>query len=119
MADCFGAEDNEKELTVFPLSFETIKTEQTKDTNLQKQLQHNQQYQIKAFHGGGKTLFSLICRNNKIFIPEKLRIPTVEWYHNILCHPGQTRTEETIRQHFYWPNLDKDVKKVCAHCGTC
>ena len=26
----------------------------------------------------------------------------VQWYHEYLCHPGETRTELTIDQHFAW-----------------
>jgi len=36
-----------------------------------------------------------------------------------LCHPGETRTEQTIRQHFYWKNLRETVHKVCSTCSTC
>ena len=43
----------------------------------------------------------------------------VKWYHEFLCHPGEQRTLETIRQHLYWKNLPKDVKKVCKACPTC
>ena len=41
------------------------------------------------------------------------------WYHQTLCHPGETRTEQTIRQHFYWKGLRKTVQEVCKKCPTC
>ena len=44
---------------------------------------------------------------------------TVQWYHNILCHPGKTRTEATISQHLYWKNMRKDVKNLCLKCPIC
>ena len=37
----------------------------------------------------------------------------------MLCHPGKTRTEDTIRQHFTWRSLSKDIKDVCYKCHTC
>mgnify|MGYP003335638784 CR=1 FL=1 len=41
------------------------------------------------------------------------------WYHESLCHPGMTRTEQTIRQHFTWKNLRGDVEKACKKCKVC
>ena len=43
----------------------------------------------------------------------------VQWYHEMLCHPGSTRTEATIAQHFYWKNLRKTVRNVCSKCDLC
>ena len=43
----------------------------------------------------------------------------VEWYHEVLGHPGETRTELTIKQHFTWKNLRKTVQQVCARCDAC
>ena len=46
-------------------------------------------YSIKHFHGEGKK-YSLIYRHEKIVIPKPIQKTLVEWYHNILCHPGET-----------------------------
>ena len=43
----------------------------------------------------------------------------MEWYHTTLCHPGETRTEQTIRQHFTWTRLRQDVAHICGRCHTC
>ena len=43
----------------------------------------------------------------------------MQWYHYMLCHPGENRTEETIRQHFTWKNLKGTVKKFCSQCHVC
>ena len=37
----------------------------------------------------------------------------------MLCHPGETRTEHTIRQHFDWKALLITVHDVCKKCPTC
>ena len=37
----------------------------------------------------------------------------------MLCHPGETRTEHTIRQHFDWKALCATVHDVCKKCPTC
>ena len=34
-----------------------------------------------------------------------LQPQVVEWYHLYLGHPGINRTEETIRQHFWWEDM--------------
>lgn len=34
-------------------------------------------------------------------------------------HPGATRTEETIAQHLYWPNIRKTVQAQVASCPMC
>ena len=36
-----------------------------------------------------------------------------------LCHPGETRTEQTIRQHFDWKGLRDQVHNTCKKCSTC
>ena len=96
-----------------------IAREQNKDKNLFKLLKSNTPgFHIKAFCGGGKKR-ELICHNNKIVIPASLQKRVVEWYHTILCHPGETRMEQTIRQHFTWRNLRQHVAHVCGRCHTC
>ena len=50
------------------------------------------EYCIKQFHGTGKT-YSFICRHGIIVIPKQIQKSLVEWYHNVLCHLGKTRTE--------------------------
>ena len=55
----------------------------------------------------------------KIVVPESLQLPLTEWYHNTLCHPGETRTEMTIKQHFWWRSLTTTVRNVCSKCVTC
>ena len=72
-------------------------------------------YSIKQFHGK----HYLICRHGKIVIPKQIQKTLVEWYHKVLCHPGETRTELTIGQHLYWKGLQKSVYNICSKCHTC
>ena len=37
----------------------------------------------------------------------------------MLCHPGETRTEHTIHQHFDWKGLHTTVHNVFKECPTC
>ena len=52
-------------------------------------------------------------------IPKQLEKQVVEWYHNTLYHPGETRTEPNISQHFYWKQLSKTLYEVCVKYKTC
>ena len=55
----------------------------------------------------------------KIVIPRSLQKRVGDWYHTHLCHRGTTRTEATIRQHFYWKTLRKNVEETCHRCQIC
>jgi hypothetical protein len=54
-----------------------------------------------------------------IVVPKSLQLKIVEWYHVTLCHPGETRTEQTSRQHFTWKGLRNTVQEVCKKYPTC
>mgnify|MGYP005753024869 CR=1 FL=1 len=119
LSELYAADDEELPQDAFPLTYRNIALEQNKDKQLMKTIQsHTKGYELKVFHGGGKKC-PLICFNGKIVMPTTLQRRCVEWYHNILLHPGTNRTEETIRQHFYWKDLRDHVKKTCARCQTC
>ena len=40
-----------------------------------------------------------------LVIPKQLEKQVVEWYHNALYYPGETHTELSISEHFYWETL--------------
>ena len=92
--------------------------DQQNDKDLLKIAQNSKDYSIQNFHGADKK-YSLICKNRKIVIPKQLQKQVVEWYHNALCHPGETRTELSISQHVYWKKLRKTVHEICTKCKTC
>jgi len=73
---------------------------------------------LKDFSGDKKT-YPFVCINDKIVIPPSLQDHIVQWYHTYLCHPGESRTERTISQHFIWSNLKATVQNVCKTCPTC
>lgn len=103
----------------FPLTYKLISEHQNLDEPLlQKIRDKTPHYAINIYRGGGKTR-ELITFKGKIVIPQSIQRRCVEWYHVNLCHPGETRTEQTIRQHFYWPNLRKEVEATCRKCPTC
>jgi hypothetical protein len=34
-------------------------------------------------------------------------------------HFGITKTLEVLHEHFYWPNMKRDVQRMCDRCITC
>ena len=104
----------------FSLDLALIHSLQQQDKNLCDIVQKLDRYTIITFLGGyGLPDHSLICKDDKIVIPESLRNRIIDWYHTMLSHPGINRTEESIRQHFYWPKLREMVVAYVTVCDLC
>ena len=102
-----------------PVNLKLIQDEQQKDQDLMQVIKVKKEgFSVKNFRGGGKVR-SMICYKGKIVIPKVLQQKITHWYHTYLCHPGQNRTEETIRQFLTWNGLRKTVEQVCSKCPTC
>ena len=101
-----------------PIRYHDIAKAQETDAKLQQKIVSHKYYTLNTFRGGDKD-HRLICRNNKICLPKALQKKTVDWYHEMICHPGETRTELTIRQHFDWRGLHATDHDVCKNCPTC
>ena len=67
----------------------------------------------------GKDLQLWVFKDDRIVIPKKLQTRVIRWYHDTLLHPGETRTEATIAQHFYWKGLRTQVVSHCRQCSVC
>ena len=59
----------------------------------------------------------LLLRGTRIVVPEALREQILEIAHE--SHPGIVSMKQNLRQHVYWPNIDKDVEKHCKTCYGC
>ena len=105
----------EDEDTSHPTNYKTIMLNQQKDKDLIKIAQNNKDYSIQNFHRAD----IFIRKNLKIVIPKQIEKHVVEWNHNALCHPGETRTELSISQLFYWKNLRKTVHEICTKYKMC
>jgi hypothetical protein len=81
-------------------------------------LRTNKAFGEATFRGGDKE-HKLMCHNGKIALPPSLQQKTMDWHHEMLCHPGTTRTEATIRQHFDWKGLRTMVIATCKKCQLC
>ena len=118
VAEAFGLDKSDLPDYAFPISLKTVQKCQQKDKSLLQKAHSDSKIQMRSFRGGEKHRH-LLCRDDKIIVPKQLQTKMVEWHHEILCHPGVTRTEMTINRHFTWTNLKKTVQSVCGNCETC
>ena len=118
MAECFAADDDDP-LENYPLSYRRLHREQQRDDSLKDYVdKHSDSYRTTNYKAGDKS-YDLYTRDGKIVIPKSLQVAAVKWYHNLLMHPGETRTEATIAQHFTWKGMRNTVTNVCKKCDAC
>ena len=102
-----------------PLNFQELGKGQSKDETLKKRLLTKQRhYHLKQFDAANKS-WELICFKDKIVVAKPMQSKVVNWYHNFLGHPGINRTEETISQHLWWPNMREHITRIVSHCDSC
>ena len=119
ISDQFGFDDQDLPANMYPLKFSTIARYQEQDKSLMEKLTHDNKYRLTSFHGGENKEIDLITKDEKIVIPEALQERIVQWYHTFLCHPGENRTELSIRQHFTFKGMRPLIKKICSKCSVC
>ena len=73
--------------SAYPIRYHDIAKAQDTDAILNQKLVSHKDYTLDTFCGGDKD-HRLICRKNKICLPKAIKKKTVEWYHEMLCHPG-------------------------------
>lgn len=59
------------------------------------------------------------ARTSRIIVPRTLTKRLMEWYHVHLVHPGVDRLYYTLRQHFTWPGMLKEIRAYIKKCGPC
>ena len=113
MAYIFVTNKDIKE-TDFPLSPNLIAKYQRLDKELNRRCMRtkNQNFSTKKIEGT-----EVIMYQGKIYIAVQLQQRVVAWYHEYLAHPGESRTEATIRQTCTWPNLRSHVETFARHVG--
>ena len=57
----------------------------------------------------------------QVVIPKAYRVEILSMAHEtpLAGHLGVNKTYQKILNHFYWPNLKKDVAEFCRSCNTC
>ena len=56
---------------------------------------------------------------DQIVVPKRYRMHIMEIAHDKTGHLGIQKTKDRITQHFYWPNINHDVKQHCQTCEQC
>ena len=127
-SDIENAEQNKDELATsyvsskeiteyeFPISRKSFNKYQQEDKTLLRVSKGPlaKHYNTKLLEG-----VSVITYQGKVCVPLALQLRVVEWFHEYLRHPGEVRTEETIRRTMIWPNLRTTVRNYCRTCKKC
>ena len=85
---------------------------------LQKITDKDPNFQVETYKHSDKTN-RIITKNKKIVVPPALQRKAVEWYHEHLLHPGKTRMELILGQHYYFKGMRDVIKQVYWSCLTC
>lgn len=56
-----------------------------------------------------------------LYVPESVRPSVLRWGHasKLVAHPGVRGTLAAIRQRFWWPTRERDVRQFVAACSIC
>ena len=95
ISELYVCDDEALPESAYPICYHDISKAQETDAKLQQKLASHKDYTLDIFCGGDKD-HRLICRNNKICLPTALQKKTVEWYYEMLCHPGETQTRKDM-----------------------
>jgi transposase InsO family protein len=52
-------------------------------------------------------------------VPEEYRSKLIIWQHQQLCHSGDIKVYNTLKKHWYWPDLKKQTRTVVRDCAAC
>ena len=115
ISELYGYDDEDLPDSAYPIRYHNIAKARETDAKLQQKIVSHKNYTLNTFREGDKD-YRLICQNNRICLPKALQNKTVDWYHEMLCHPGETRTEHTLCQYFDWKGLRTTVHDVCKKC---
>ncbi len=119
-AEAFAADDETLDFPEsYPLSYRELAKRQEQDQALQKKVKEAPgQYSSTVYRQGDKE-YQLLTRNGKIVVPKQMQEKVTEWYHLHLLHPGETRMELTIGQHYCWEGLRNSIKRCNRGCAIC
>ena len=104
----------------FPLDLSSVQKIQNKELNKRnsklKDLLNNKESGFKF-----KTLdnVKLVMFEDRIYVPQKLRQRTINWYHHYLCHPGEDRLYNTMKGVCYWKGMKTQIRDFCKRCSVC
>ncbi len=103
-----------------PLDLKFIQSFQQRDNELQDAL--NKDPRITTIRIKDNSLITYKAPNTlkrTIIIPKALQYPTIRWLHSILGHAGINRLYNTMKSHFWFPNMIHSITKYVKQCQFC
>ena len=97
----------------FVLDFGSLAATQASDSDISKRVRIGE-YKRQRF---GEE--RLATKQGKIVVPVAQQKAVLEWYHEMLQHPGAQRMYHTIRQYFTWKKMKAQIEDLVAHCDVC
>ena len=101
----------------YPLSMAKISDEQNKLEDLRKILENGSD--DPDWNRSSFEEIEVVTFKGKIVIPPALQNGIIEWYHEVLRHPGKDRTYQSISHQFHWKNLRKSTHNFVESCDLC
>ena len=91
ISELYGYDDEDLPDSAYPIRYIDMAKAQETDAKLKQKLVSHKDYTLDIIRGGDKD-HRQISRKNKIWLPQALQKKTVEWYYEMLCQLGDTRT---------------------------
>ena len=89
ISELYGYNDKDLPDSAYSIRYQDIPKAQKTDAKLKQKLVSHKYYALNTFCGGDQK-HRLIFRNIKICLPAAIHKKTVDWYHDMLCCPGET-----------------------------
>ncbi len=118
MAELYAEDHDGSPSDAYPLTYDKIHEEQQKDRALQGAASKSRFYATKPFKHSDTT-YHLLTWKDKIVLPKSMQKVAATWYHDFLMHPGSTRLQATMGQHYHWKGIEKTIRKSCETCPLC
>ena len=91
ISELYGYNEEDLPDSAYPIRYHDITKAQKTDSKLNQNLVSHKYYTLDTFCGGNQN-HRLIWQNSKICLLAALQKKTVDWYHEMLYHHGETHT---------------------------
>ena len=59
-------------------------------------------------------------KNRKVaYVPNSRREKLIYNYHDGMSHPGMTKVTKMIREHYWWPKMEEEIREYVRTCVAC
>ncbi len=97
----------------FPFSMSLIGEKQRSDLS----------WNVAGNHFIDKTIEDCVVKVTQnleqVAVPTSLVNSLLDWYHDVLVHPGFTRMYNALKQLFWWKSIRKDIEDFVKSCHVC